>query len=144
MSFIQPFETITMAPFADKAGWEFAGYGIKQLVDPGVNTNVDYLVPAISRFNGTQIILKNHFEEDQLMLQIGYYNPLDNGNFVLVRPLSKFWNVITDRQDQGQTVLSYGADLPSQTVLRIVYMSKGLSQVLVKANHFLHKAVAVV
>ena len=143
MSFLQPFETVTVAPFADKSGWEFAGYGIKQLVNPGVNTNVDYLVPNISRFNGTQIILKNHHEDDQLMLQIGYYDPANNGEFVLVRPLSKYWNVITDKEDQGQTILSYGADLPSQTVLRVVYMSKGQSSVLVKANHFLHKAVGV-
>lgn len=133
---------VVLEPFAAPCSVQFNGQGARKTIPNGTTDTLDYQLAQMNKFDGIQIILKDHHEDDCFKLKlIDVENLLGYGaNYVLYTFINN-WNVASDKQDQGAFRLSYSAEIPTGLYLRCEYTSFGTTDVKLKINHSLHKEI---
>jgi hypothetical protein len=120
----------------------FKGRGKIGTATAGQTSNIDLKLTEPRLLNGVQIILTNHTDADYAKLQVvDVDNLLGYGANTVISTYADEWYFASDTQNQGLFKLEYVADIPSGFYLRIAYISTGNTDVTVRANYFLHKAL---
>lgn len=96
-------------------------------------TNLDYIMPADRKINGTQIILQNHAFGDSLKFQV--VHPQSG----ILDEFATNWYVSPDKNDQGIIKTEYPAQLYTGLIIRLVYNSVGSTNVKVLCNATMHE-----
>lgn len=131
---------VRLRAFASTDNMRFRGTGIKGTGTAGQVSNIDYDMTEDRFMNGVELILKNHADDDSVKFQvIDKNNVVGLGAGAVLDEFGTNWQLATDVQRQGPYVMDYPALVYSWASLRIVYTSTGGTDVLVKANLWLHK-----
>ena len=138
--------------------------GVKRIISAGETESLLYKLEKNKWLSGIRIILKDHDDNDCLDLNIVDKEYLFKGKFypetpteagipgvegltwaqvipdgVVLDAFGKDVQVSTDKQDQGKEQEGYWARLLQGMYIEIKYKSSSLSNVLLKANLFLHE-----
>lgn len=137
-------EILLMDAFCYNGQYEVKATGYKGTATAGMTTNIDFPIGAEDRYiNGLALILKNHAIDDTVGLQIvDVDNVLGYGSGAVLKTFGTNWNVDESQQHQGANSFNYAARILAGVYVRVVYVSTGGTDVLVKLNLLLHKKVA--
>jgi hypothetical protein len=135
--------TISKIDHFDSFRVNFKGKGVAGTVTAGQTGNIDLKLTERRFITGLQLLLKDHTWGDTAKLQIvDVDNILGYGAGTVLAEYATDWQVCSDKQDQGIFSVPYPADIATNLYLRVAYTSTGGTNVGVRVNYFLHKALA--
>lgn len=122
---------------------KFRGKGISFTASAGTTTSYDYKLTEARLVSGTRLLVRNQAWGDHVKFQVvDVDNILGYGAGVVLDEFATEWYIVSDKEDQGNVVLTYSAEVLANLYIRLIYTSVGLLNVNVHCNLFAHKYMA--
>jgi len=136
-------EILLTEAFAFNGQYEVKATGYRATAAAGATSNLDFAVGVEDRhISGINLLLVNHHDEDTIGFQIvDKDNVIGYGAGAVLKVFGIDWNVDHTKSDQGRDVFNFVARIYAGLYIRVVYNSKGSTNVVVKLNALLHKKI---